>query len=108
MRTMLPVDNDRDARAVLSVPEMRIAVVILMKRELMLEARLPDGDSQIFRSYMFGPSGFWTMAPLRYAAKFDPLLSLDCAPRPPPWRNPRKGRDQILPSGNPASKKFFY
>ena len=29
---------------------------------------------------MFGPSGFWTMAPLRYAAKFDPFLSLDCAP----------------------------
>ena len=41
------------------------------------------------------------MAPLRCAAKFDPFLSLDCAPpRPPPWRNPRKGRDQILPSGN--------
>ena len=37
------------------------------------------------------------MAPLRYTAKFDPFLSLDC---PPPWRNPRKGRDQILPSGN--------
>ena len=31
---------------------------------------------------MFGPSGFWTMAPLRYAAKFDPILSLDCAPTP--------------------------
>ena len=43
------------------------------------------------------------MAPLRYAAKFDPFLSLDCAPRPPPWRNPRKGRDQILPSGNLAA-----
>ena len=28
---------------------------------------------------MFGPLGFWTMAPLRYAAKFDPFLSLDCA-----------------------------
>ena len=28
---------------------------------------------------MFGPSGLWTMAPLRYAAKFDPFLSLDCA-----------------------------
>ena len=42
------------------------------------------------------------MAPLRYAAKFDPFLSLDCNPRPPPWRNPRKGRDQILPSGNIA------
>ena len=43
---------------------------------------LPDGDSQILRSYVFGPSGFWTMAPLRYAAKFDPFLSLDCAPTP--------------------------
>ena len=32
------------------------------------------------------------MAALRYTAKF--------APPPPPWRNPRKGRDQILPSGN--------
>ena len=40
---------------------------------------LPDGDSRILRSYVFGPSGFWTMAPLRYAAKFDPFLSLDCA-----------------------------
>ena len=33
-------------------------------------------------SYVFGPSGCWTMAPLRYAAKFDPFLSLDCAPTP--------------------------
>ena len=33
----------------------------------------------ISRLYVFGPSGFWTMAPLRYAAKFDPFLSLDCA-----------------------------
>ena len=45
-------------------------------------AWLPDGYSQIFRSYVFGPSGFWTMAPLRYAAKFDPFLSLDCDPTP--------------------------
>ena len=43
---------------------------------------LPDGYSQIFRSYVFGPSGFWTMAPLRYTAKLDPFLSLDCAPTP--------------------------
>ena len=42
-------------------------------------ARLPDGYSQILRSYVFGPSGFWTIALLRYAAKFDPFLSLDCA-----------------------------
>ena len=68
---------------------------------LLDKAWLPDGCSQILRSYVFGPSGFWTMAPLRCAAKFDPFLSLDCAsPRPPPWRNPRKGGDQILPSGN--------
>ena len=25
---------------------------------------------------------------------------------PPPWRNPRKGRDQILPSGNLANDNF--
>ena len=46
------------------------------------QACLPDGYSQIFRSYVFGPSGFWTMAPLRCAAKFGPFLSLDCAPIP--------------------------
>ena len=56
--------------------------------------------ARILESYLFGPYGFWTMALPRYAARFDPFLSLDCAPRPPPWHNPRKGRDQILPSGN--------
>ena len=44
-------------------------------------------------------------AALRYAAKFDPFLSLDCASGPPPWRNPRKGRDQILLSGNLAQEE---
>ena len=38
-----------------------------------------DGYSQILRTYVFGPLGFWTMAQLRYAAKFDAILSLDCA-----------------------------
>ena len=33
-------------------------------------------------SYVFGPSGFWTLAPLRCAAKFDPFFSLDYAPTP--------------------------
>ena len=28
---------------------------------------------------MFGPLGFWTIALLRCAAKFDPFLSLECA-----------------------------
>ena len=50
-----------------------------------VDSWLPDGYSQIFRLYLLGLSGFWTMAPLRCAAK---------------WCNPRKGRDQILPSGN--------
>ena len=40
---------------------------------------LPDGYSQILILLAFGPSGFRTMAPLRYAAKFDLFLSLDCA-----------------------------
>ena len=35
--------------------------------------------AEFLESYVFGPWGFWTMAPLRYAAKFDPFLSLDCA-----------------------------
>ena len=34
--------------------------------------------ARFYRSYVFGPSGFWTMALLRCAAKFDPFLSLDC------------------------------
>ena len=41
---------------------------------------LPDDYSRTFRSYVFGPSGFKTMAPLRCKI----------------WQNPRKGRDQIL------------
>ena len=42
---------------------------------LSVKAWLPDGYSRILRSCVFGPSGFWTMAPLRCAAKFDPFLS---------------------------------
>ena len=56
------------------------------------------------KSYTFGPLGFWTMALLRYTAKFD-FLSLNCAPCPPPWRNPRKERGQILLSGNLGSHR---
>ena len=46
---------------------------------------------------MFGPSGFWTMAPLHYTAKFDSFLSLDCTGVED---GEAQGRDQILPSGN--------
>ena len=43
---------------------------------------LPEGCGQIFKSYVLGPSGFWTMAPLHYTATFDPFLSYDCAAMP--------------------------
>ena len=33
-----------------------------------------------------------------------PSFPLIAPPRPPLWRNARKGRDQILPSGNPDLK----
>ena len=38
---------------------------------------------------------------LRYTAlqNLIPSFPWITPPRPPPWRNPRKGRDQILPSG---------
>ena len=43
-------------------------------------------------------SGLW----LRYTTlqNLIPSFPWIALPRPPPWRNPRKGRDQILPSGN--------
>ena len=58
-----------------------------------LASWLPDGYSKIFRSYVFGPSGFWTMSPLRCAAKFDPFLSLDFAPALHP--GPTRGKEGI-------------
>ena len=46
-------------------------------------------------------SGLW----IRYAALQNLILSFPWIgpPRSPPWRNPRKGRDHILPSGNLAT-----
>ena len=43
------------------------------------------------------------MALLRYAAKFDPFLSLDCTATPSTLAQSKEGRDQILPSGNLAT-----
>ena len=56
------------------------------------ETWLPDGYSQIFGLCAFGPSCFWTMALLRYAAKFDPFLSLV------------GGRGRVLTSSHPGLK----
>ena len=49
----------------------------------------------------------WPLAPLDCgsATLCGKILSLPFpglpAPHPPPWRNPRKGKNEILPSGNP-------
>ena len=67
--------------SICSLPDKLILKIVKMAAECR-ETVLPDGNSQILRLYVFGPSGFWTMAPLCYAAKFDPFLSLDCAPTP--------------------------
>ena len=56
---------------------------------------------------MIGPSGFWTMALLCYAAKLIPSFPWIV----PGWRawgrNPRKGRDQVLPSGNHVREQLM-
>ena len=51
-------------------------------------------------------SGIW----LRYAALQNVIPSFPwiAPPRPPPWRNPRKGKDQILPSGNLGTFLHFF
>ena len=94
----------RDTALHLAIADRRIDVIAAIIERF--KAWLPDGNSQIFRSYVFGPSGFWTMALLRYAARFDPFLSLDCARLEGVVRSPRKGRDQILPSGNLEGKRW--
>ena len=57
-----------------------------------LSPRLQDGYSQICSSYVFGPSGFWTLQNL--------IPSF-------PWIAPR-WRDQILQSSNHAPLPPFY
>ena len=63
--------------------------------------------ARFLESYVFGPSvsGLW----LRYATLQNLIPSFPwlAPPRPPPWRKPRKGRDQILPSGNLAEQSSF-
>jgi len=66
-------------------------------------AVLPGGYSRILRSYVFGPSGFWTMAALRYAAKFDPFLSLDCAPTPSILAQSKERKGSIFAIWQPCS-----
>ena len=50
------------------------------------------------RRFALRASGLW----LHYAALQNVIPSFRWIwhPRPTPWHNPRKGRDQILPSGN--------
>ena len=53
----------------------------------------------IHRLYLFGHSGLkdYGFATLQ---NLIPSFTRIAPPHPPAWHNPRKGRDQILPSGN--------
>ena len=74
----IPLLPDGLRERLFSKDETRVGENVLRSAQ----AWLPDGYSQNFRLFVFGPSGFWTMALLRYAAKFDPFPSLDCATTP--------------------------
>ena len=58
-----------------------------------------------FLDRVFGPSGFWTMAPLRYAAKFDPFLSLDCTPTPSTLAQSKERKGSNFAIWQPRNKK---
>ena len=66
--------------------ERNVSLVLRYHQPPQLNLKVEHGCQMaiagFLESYVFGPSGFWTMAPLRYAAKFDPFLSLDCASTP--------------------------
>ena len=52
--------------------------------------------------YVFGPSGFWAMAPLCYAAKLDPILSLDCVPTPSTLAQSKKRKGSNFATWQPC------
>ena len=88
--------------------ELKSAKEELLKGVKARDAWLPDGYSQIFRSYLFGPSSFWTMAPLRYAAKFDPFLSLDCAPTPSTLAQSKERKGSNFAIWQPGFHAFLF
>ena len=53
--------------------------------------------------YVFGPLGLWTMAPIRYAAKFDPFLSLDCALTPSTLAQSKERKGSNIAIWQPSS-----
>ena len=57
---------------------------------------------------MFGSSGFRTMAPPRYAAKFDPFLSLDCAPTPSTLAQSKERKGSNFAIWHPCHKAHEY
>ena len=61
-------------------------------------ARWLEANFYIVGVWPFGLEGLWA----RYATLqgLIPSFPWIAPPCPPPWSNPRKGKDQILPSGN--------
>ena len=81
-----------------------VTKIVKLGRKSDFTSWLPDGYSQILRSYVFCPSGFWKMAPVCTTLQ-NLIPSFPwTAPGWRAWvRYPRLGRDQIFPSGNLAS-----
>ena len=67
------------------------------ERRLSSSPWLPDGYRQIFRIVCVWPFELVDNGSATLRCKIVP-------PRPPPWHNPRKGRDQILPYGNHVNR----
>ena len=61
---------------------------------------LPNGYTLMFRSYVFGPLGLTDYGSATLSCKIGSLPFFGL--HPPTRRNPRKRRDQILPSSNTA------
>ena len=96
--------TDRNCSAATQCPS-----VLLRRTKPVKVALSPSHGCQMaldlcFRSYCLAlrASGLW----LRFAAlqNLIPSFPWIAHPRPRPRRNPRKGRDQILPSGNTGKR----
>ena len=88
----------------------RMQLQLSWEHQLHSPSSLPQGCQMAIATFLdpvrlaLRASEIW----LRYAAlqNLIPSFPWIAPPSPPPWRNPRKGRDQILPSGNTALPPF--
>ena len=58
----MAAETSADAKVPVALALAKLGIVFGWRSLQQYQAWLPDVYSQIFRSYVFGPSGFWTMA----------------------------------------------